>query len=376
MMTRPKSTRAFSCLIALGLTLGALAGGAPAASATSEHSIPSARAAALEREELLSRLPGQLGARARAQLTHRVSAVPTGGPGFKKTKTGYSATDATHVLTATFTSAGMTMVTATAHANWQLSLVATTYGRGKQTSLKAVRPVLAASGRLEYRYPNVTVWFKNPAGGLEQGITLAKAPKGSTNLPVTFNLKVGGALKPKLSASGQFVQFLRSGKPVLAYAGLGAWDAGKKRLPAHLAVNGSTLTVSVNDAGAAYPMTVDPYFSAQELINSDAGPADWFGSSVAMTPDGRIAVVGSLEHGNLGPDPSSGLFGPGAAYVFTRSGSTYLQTAELSPQDGAVNDQFGESVAVSNDGNDILVSANGHNKGTGAVYAFTFNGTE
>ena len=242
------------------------------------------------------------------------------------------------------------------------------------TVLKPVQPVLAKSGRLEYRYPGATVWFKNPQGGLEQGVTIAKAPVGPTTTTLTVNFQVAGGLKPRASGSHQFIQFTQNGKPVLSYAGLGVWDATGKRLGSHMTVTGTQVSIGIDDAGATYPLTVDPYFSAQELINSDAGPADWFGSSVEMTPDGQTAIIGALEHGNIGPDPNSQLYGPGAVYVFTRSGSSYVQTQELAPSDGGLNDQFGESIAISDDGSVILVGANGHNGGLGAAYVFTKDG--
>ena len=45
----------------------------------------------------------------------------------------------------------------------------------------------------------------------------------------------------------------------------------------------------------------------------------------------------------------------GAAYVFVRSGATWTQQQELTASDGAANDDFGWSVAVS--GGMVLVGA-------------------
>jgi hypothetical protein len=70
-----------------------------------------------------------------------------------------------------------------------------------------------------------------------------------------------------------------------------------------------------------------------------------FGSSVAISGD--TVVVGALGD-NIGPNPDQG-----AAYVFVKpSGSwttTSTFTAKLTASDGAVDDYFGSSVAVSGD---------------------------
>ena len=88
---------------------------------------------------------------------------------------------------------------------------------------------------------------------------------------------------------------------------------------------------------------------------------DQFGYSVALSADGSTALVGAYGR-------SSSM---GAAYVFTRSGSVYSQTAALTATGGANDDYFGISVALSADGNTALVGATGRNTSTGAAYVFT-----
>lgn len=68
---------------------------------------------------------------------------------------------------------------------------------------------------------------------------------------------------------------------------------------------------------------------------------------------------------------------PGAAFVFTRSGTTWTEQAKLVPTDGANGDSFGYNVAIDND--TVMIGATGAKIGTnsyqGAVYAFTRSGT-
>lgn len=92
-----------------------------------------------------------------------------------------------------------------------------------------------------------------------------------------------------------------------------------------------------------------------ELTTSAAFAA--FGWSVAVS--GSTAVVGA----------PNGASGPGAAYVFTRTGTSWSQQAELTAPGGAVSDDFGYSVAVS--GSTVVVGAPGADAG----YVFARSGT-
>lgn len=94
------------------------------------------------------------------------------------------------------------------------------------------------------------------------------------------------------------------------------------------------------------------------LTPADGAPNDWFGRSVARYGD--VVVVGAPRH------DVAGIADAGAAYVFTRSGTTWSQTAELTASDGAASDFFGFTVAAPS-ATRILVGA----AGAGRLYAFT-----
>ena len=92
-------------------------------------------------------------------------------------------------------------------------------------------------------------------------------------------------------------------------------------------------------------LTAGPYeptslaaFETAKLTAADGAPGDWFGRSVAISEDGNTVVVGSYRDD-----------GHGSAYVFVRSGGNWIQQAKLTASDGAGNDVFGFSVAVSGD---------------------------
>lgn len=99
---------------------------------------------------------------------------------------------------------------------------------------------------------------------------------------------------------------------------------------------------SLVDSGSVYVYTFDgsSWNFQQKLTPTDAQPSDLFGWSVAL--DGDTALIGG--HYSDGNATNSG-----SAYVFTRSGTTWTQQAELFPNDGQTNDIFGYTVALEND---------------------------
>ena len=97
-----------------------------------------------------------------------------------------------------------------------------------------------------------------------------------------------------------------------------------------------------------------------------------FGWSVALSADGDVALVGGRSDG----DSREGqCCATGAVWVFTRSGSTWTQQAELT--DGRVGDtaEFGSSVALSSGGGTALIGARGFGRaGAAWIFAYTRSG--
>ena len=134
------------------------------------------------------------------------------------------------------------------------------------------------------------------------------------------------------------------------------------------APNDSTLGFGT---GAAYVFekTNAGWQQQQKLIASDSSAAKFFGTSVAIEGD-RI-VVGAYG------DQNAGNFA-GAAYVFLRSGSTWIEEQKLTGSENSVADSFGISVAIQ--GDTIVCGAFGNSdfnqSEVGSAYVFhrTSNG--
>jgi hypothetical protein len=148
------------------------------------------------------------------------------------------------------------------------------------------------------------------------------------------------------------------------------------RLGYSVALQGDTALVGAQHAnvggnanqGAAYVFTRTgtDWIEQTRIIASDGAPNDLFGISVTLSGD--TAVIGAPS-ANVGGNAFRG-----AAYVFVGADSSWVEQAKLIAEDGVAFDQLGWSVEL--DGNTALVSAPGFNSLEGAAYIFTGAGAD
>jgi hypothetical protein len=144
-----------------------------------------------------------------------------------------------------------------------------------------------------------------------------------------------------------------------------------------VAINASTMVVgarfdstTASQAGAAYVfvLTGGTWTQQAVLLAPDGAANDKFGYSVAISED--TIVVGSYND-------DSPLSNAGSAYVFVRNGMAWTFQQKLTANDAAADDQYGIAVAVS--GPTVFVGANfsdlPSNSDAGAVYRYTRSGT-
>jgi hypothetical protein len=108
------------------------------------------------------------------------------------------------------------------------------------------------------------------------------------------------------------------------------------------------------------------------LIGTAMRGRSLFGSSVSLSADGDTALIGG--EGDLGAGEYKNA---GAAWVFTRSGSTWAQDGEKLTGGGETNlARFGHAVVLSADGNTALIGGPyDGNANAGAVWVFARSGS-
>ena len=297
-----------------------------------------------------------------------------GEPGFwvRRAGAGFVLVNGAQGFSARFSDAGVRV--SARGGRLALSLAGVGYG----SSLRPLgsRVPSADRNRVSYADGAFTQWYENGPLGLEQGFTLRAPPAGAARGPVTIALRVGGSLRARVVGGGEAVDFIApGGGVVLRYVGLRAIDARGRVLHAWLDATGGGLLVRVDARGARYPLRIDPFVQqGAKLVGTGAVGNAGQGVSVALSSDGNTALVG-------GPADNGGV---GAAWVFTRSGTTWTQQGQKLVGTGAAGDaNQGTSVALSSDGNTALVGgANDDVMGAapyqaagGAVWVFTRSGT-
>lgn len=134
-------------------------------------------------------------------------------------------------------------------------------------------------------------------------------------------------------------------------------------------VGAPRIQANFTDRGAAYVFTrVGALWIQQQiLIPSEAEPGDCFGFAVALSADGATAIIGAPAITLFDDEPNPAT---NAAYVFTRDGATWTQRQKLTASDTTHGDFYGYAIAISGDGTTAAVGALAKKGGSGAAYVF------
>jgi FG-GAP repeat len=140
-------------------------------------------------------------------------------------------------------------------------------------------------------------------------------------------------------------------------------------------VNGNQNDESAYGSGAVYVFTRrgDSWAQQAYIKASNAGQSARFGTVVALSADGNTLAVSAVWEasgatGINGDQNDESIPQAGAAYIFTRTGTAWMQQAYIkasntgrasngSEEDFGDGDQFGYSLALSGDGNTLAVGA-------------------
>ncbi len=242
---------------------------------------------------------------------------------------------------------------------------------GEGSSLRSLAGIVprADANRVVYAYPGVSESFVNGPLGLDQRFTLARAPAPGAG-PLTLSLSLSGDVRARVLAGGKGLVVAGTGGHVLDYRGLAATDARGRALHAWLVARGGRLLVHVDARGARYPVSIDPLIQQGPQLTDLGGEGEvgdgLFGATIALSSDGSTALIGAPREYRLHT---------GAAFVFVRSGSTWSQQAELQDSQVSSYEEFGQSVALSVDGNTAAIGAQGDGAGKGSVSVFVRSGS-
>lgn len=222
--------------------------------------------------------------------------------------------------------------------------------------LPAQAYVFARSGKTWYRQATLA----GPSSGDSFGSSVAIS--GTTALVSTIQSLFNGL--------GGIYVFARSGKTWHQQAILLDPDTtGEGNFGDSVAVSGAYIVAGAPNVGCAFVFVR----SGQKwTVQGTLLPS----GEVAACPFGRIAGLGSsaaISGSTIVIGDNGESAGPGAAFVFTRSGTTWSRQAKLTAPHGVAGANFGSSAVMS--GDTVLVGApDGTARHCGTAYEFTHSG--
>jgi hypothetical protein len=154
-------------------------------------------------------------------------------------------------------------------------------------------------------------------------------------------------------------------------------EAGPALFGSAIALSGDGTTALIggqtddNDTGAAWIFGLDGGTWTQQggKLIAPGGPAEGdFGDSVALSADGNTALVGQPQLDDMAA-------GPGYVWVYTRSGGKWTRGPRLAASDETGNGGFGSSVALNANGTVALIGGRLDNSAAGAAWVFTRSGS-
>jgi len=154
------------------------------------------------------------------------------------------------------------------------------FGRqGLVTTVPPQHPV-ARAGHVELPRAGLTEWYRLDEKGIEQGFVLAgPAPSGAAGAPLSLEMRISGPLAAGAVMDGSEILFPGpAGQTGLRYRAPRVTDASGRLLESTLSLSAGSIRISIQDAPASYPLTVDSLLTAPDWTSS-------FGSVVAGAGD-------------------------------------------------------------------------------------------
>lgn len=282
-----------------------------------------------------------------------------------------------------FTETGIRLVPRTeSEPSWQLGLDLLRWGR--EGALETAEPELprAETNRALYARRGLDEWYVNDERGVEQGFTIHDPPRAEGG-PLVIDLALSGSLDMILSEGQQSISFATAdGIRRVNYSHLLVTDARGDQLAAWFEgfadALGSGIRIVVEDAGAVYPITVDPLATDPSWDDESDQAGALFGFAVTGVGDLNLdgyddVLVGARDFDGNGAD-SGKVF----VYMGTSDGLNFNPFWTANGQAGSsYGDAVGAAGKISSSSfPGIIVGAPNWGSGyRGAAFVYRYNGS-
>ncbi len=235
---------------------------------------------------------------------------------------------------------------------WRWELRLESWGREEMMQAVPEAMLEVQGNRAEYRRGPLVEWYHNDEEGLALGLRVDAPPESGSGAPLRLALAWGGDLEVQ-GGDGPGVALTSNEEVVLRLGSLAALDATGRSLEVQVAAANGVLILQVNDAGATYPLEL------AAAITGLPTTADWaltwgavntdFGYSVATAGDVNGDGYSDIIVG--APRFDGGLTDEGKAFVFPGHPLGLSVTYLWSKEGDQAGARFGFSAASAGDVN-------------------------
>jgi hypothetical protein len=231
-------------------------------------------------------------------------------------------------------------------ADWGFEWKTEKFGRAGSMQAIAAGKAETKGVRMSLKRAQFEEWYENRPEGIEQGFTIVARPAGQGEV----RLESAAINSCRLKMEQGEVRVQEGGKEVLRYGALKVVDAKGQVLESRMELDGCRIVLAYEDAGAQYPVIVDPLI-VRSTLSAPSG-SSFFGNSVASAGDVNGDGYGDVI---IGSSNSNRAY----LYLGRAWGLLYYSPVTLTGPSGSY---FGVSVASAGDFNgdgygDVVIGA-------------------
>jgi len=185
--------------------------------------------------------------------------------------------------------------------------------------------------RVEYeRGPDLTEWYVNGPLGLEQGFDLAERPAADTTGPLVVELGVSGGLQPVEVGEETVAMRDRRGETKFHYRNVAIRDANGTAVAGRMSVRKGRIRVRVDDAGATYPLRIDPAFGSIQSISTNVqNPQDVVAADLDGDGDNDVLSASTNDDKVAWYENQGGSFGSQQIITTNADGAWSIAVSDL-----------------------------------------------